>query len=243
MPVTGRLRTLGIVTAMPIEASPFIKKNRWISLGDNLFRTKQHSLGLTLVISGLGAKRARKATKLLIERTRPFTVISVGLSAGLTPELKPRAMLLASSVNHDNSTLNCSGEVYEIAKRELKLASVPVYCPEAILLKAKDKQNTHKKTGAWAADLESYHVAETANSYRIPWACIRGISDSCEENLPYDFQALLNNQGFPSLPKTLSKTLISPHNIPQLIRLGLNSKYTCNLLSELIFKLTAIIQR
>jgi len=230
----------GIVVALPEELSTLTSGK--IGKGDYYRLTDK----ILVAYAGAGPVNARQASTLLIAEGAG-QLISWGCAAALSPEFKPGDLLLPESLlTEDRRILNGDpgwiAQVRHNLSAEIQVKNGKLTESRRIVSKSKDKQIIHAKTGAVALDMESCAIAETANQANIRCLVIRTIADPVTMNLPEAVSCALNSDGEIALTKLLQHILFHPHEIPNLIRLGLHfsaAKKTLKSVSKSLDKITA----
>jgi adenosylhomocysteine nucleosidase len=144
--------------------------------------------GAMMLLSGMGAGRARLAARTLLERGIT-ALVSWGAAGGLAPGLSPGSLILPETIIaadqsayyvdaawHERLCGRLQGYV-EIHKGPLAESTVVVAgCAEKAIL--------FRRTGAIAVDMESASIAVIALEAGLPFMVIRAITDLAEMALP-----------------------------------------------------------
>jgi nucleoside phosphorylase len=160
----------------------------------------------------------------------PVLVLTCGFAGGLNPELK-------------------LGEVvFEIGNRKSEIGNklgaagakpVKFVCADRIATTIAEKKKMRDETGADAVEMESAAIHAVCAEHDIPCATVRVISDTANEDLPLDFNALAKpdkNLDFGKLAWAIAK---SPGKIGALMELQKKTKLAANRLAEVLAKITA----
>lgn len=83
-----------------------------------------------------------------------------------------------------------------------------------------EKAALFAQTGALAVDMESHVAARVADRHGIPFAAIRTISDTAQEDLPPAALVGMNPDGSMALGRVLLSLVRRPSQLPALIRTG-----------------------
>lgn len=83
-------------------------------------------------------------------------------------------------------------------------------------------------------EMESYHVLRAAQAARVPAVVLRAISDTVDEDLPMNFDPLMDAQGELSVRKLLGRLARDPRKIPELARFGKKSRRAADALAEFL---------
>lgn len=204
---------LGVITGLEFEASVVRRAARDAGVADRV-----------LVECGLGRDRACDAAKGLL-RDGAKALLSFGIAGGLNPSVVCETTVIATAIKAEGMpTVPCS-ETWAAHLEEALRASTPIvrgdlaYAP-GILITSMDKAGAFGATRALAADMESYGVGEAALAANVPFAALRVIADTADEQLPEIALHAMAADGSLKLGETLSRVLKNPGQIPGLLRLG-----------------------
>jgi adenosylhomocysteine nucleosidase len=89
-----------------------------------------------------------------------------------------------------------------------------------VLTSAQEKAALFAKSGAAAADMESYAVAEVADRHRVPFIAVRAVADTARDHVPSVGIASMGLDGRVRLRAAIAGALTHPWQIPDLMRLG-----------------------
>ncbi len=110
-----------------------------------------------------------------------------------------------------------------------KFSSGAISSSDRVVVTAAEKRELREKTGAIAAEMEAGAVKKTADSWGVPFFCVRAVSDIATEDMPLDFNSYRDRAGRFSLPRIALAAISRPFTrIPALRRLEAN----CNVASE-----------
>ncbi len=153
-----------------------------------------------LVANGIGGSAAAAGTRKMLANSGIRAVVSTGFAGALDPALKVGDVVLAEDILEGS-------HVYP--------ASLPSKCPAnvhrgSVVTVNEVQQFAESKLvlargGARAVDMESAAVAAVAGEHRVPFYCIRAISDKAEQDLPVDFNRALRTDGTISLRSVLAQ--------------------------------------
>ncbi|HWF19919.1 MAG TPA: hypothetical protein VG754_11660 [Verrucomicrobiae bacterium] len=182
-----------------------------------------------ILITGMGQKNAAESLRKELSATRPGLVLSCGFAGGLNPDLKLSEIVFDSDAE--------SG----IAEKLASLGAKPVrfHCNERVAITAAEKKALRQTTGADAVEMESSALRKICREQKIPSATIRVISDTADENLPLDFNALMTRDMRIDFTKLSLKLLAGPQKIPHLIRFQKQTSEAAEKLAEILEQLLA----
>ncbi len=209
---------LGIVVAMPAEARSLTKQR--LALGGQT----EIQEGISLHLSGIGPRRARRAAEALVKKGCT-ALLSWGTAGGLVPGLSPGSLLLPKRIIAADQTVHdvdpgWHGRMVNRLSGRLKLLTEPLAESPGVLTRPAEKQNLSHRTGAVAVDMESAALAAVAQRAAIPFIAVRAISDDIDLEIPRSFLAAVDEHGR-LRPVILLKGLAKrPFELFALIRLG-----------------------
>lgn len=212
---------VGLLVAVVEEATTLVKQLKLQALPPEgackVYGGVCEGAALTLVISGAGPDRARRGARLLSKLCQPHQLISVGLSGGLTEDLGPGSVVLANEVVTPQGG-SWKPDLSWLEACELEASLGRLVTVTRVLVKAQDKRDLGRATGAVAVDMESASLAEVAQETGASWAALRAVSDPVNEDLPLDFNLLWDAEGQPDLARITLATLKRPTLVPRLLR-------------------------
>ena len=152
-------------------------------------------------------------------------VVSFGLCGALDPSLKVGDLVIGEAV-FDGADRHAADPAWadrlaaalpgarrgDFATSDRPVASV---ADKAALLAA---------TGCIAIDMESHVVARLAQTYRAPFAVVRGVSDGARRTLPHAAQVGLGADGRPAIGPVMASLRSNPFPIGALIRTALEAE-------------------
>ncbi len=235
---------IGIVTAMPEERRAILRKAdqvRKSHQGDRrVFRCRIAAHDVTLVEAGMGMLNAGWAATVLAGE-RPDLLLSAGFGGGVLPGLKVGDVVMAEGVlqwagsgfervetafyglvSNDNLALPLRGEFITseaILNKQLLLAFLPQGINRPLL------------------EMESAAVARVAAEHGIPFMGVRAVSDPWDEELGFSIDEFCDSAKRIRPLKVLATILRRPRIIPQLIRLGGNSRVAARALGSAMERL------
>ena len=124
-------RTIGLVAAMPEEIKPLLKLigtyDKSAAAGFNLYRFNIDGKSCRLIESGMGTRRAAKATETLISLERPDLIISFGFGGAVQPGMVVGDLAVAGSSRLYQGRHTGAGEAIVLAvsdKVRLRLEAI-----------------------------------------------------------------------------------------------------------------------
>ena len=201
--------------AVPQEAKPFRK---WAYGGRDI----------KIAVTGMGTRNAERALKHALEMYSPARVFTCGFAGALNPALRIGEVVFDRQSTPPDTTA-------QLVSCGAKPATF--HCTKFVVVTAAAKTQLLKETGADAVEMESQVIHSLCADRHVPCVTLRAISDTASEDLPLDFNALLNAEEQLSAAKLAFAILRSPHRIPALMRLGRNSAHAARKLSAVLASL------
>lgn len=225
-----KINKIALVAAMPQEARALFPSADSDSSGvyERLSGTLADGVYFNCLISGPGTDRAGEAARILCKEG-PDLLISIGVSGGLAPGLAAGTLVAGTTI----MPVNKIGEIWREHEKDVaaRTAVFPefaeIQCGRLLtsptpVLTTEDKQQLYDRTGALAVDMESWAVARSAARARIPFVCIRAISDDSERGIPVEAMAGISENGKTRTGPVVKAVLKRPGLVLQLIPLALD---------------------
>lgn len=190
---------VGIVTALPIELSPFIGMlDRRRSYTGGKFKfiggILNDKIRVVVVQKAIGFAKARSATQALIDAHTPDWILSSGFSGALQDDLQVGDVVLANSiVDQHGHELKVDLKMASDEKRRMFVGRFVT--ADEIVLKAEDKQQLGRDLSAIAVDLESLAAAQVCKETGTKYLAVRAVSDDTTEDLPPEILTIMGETG------------------------------------------------
>jgi adenosylhomocysteine nucleosidase len=114
---------------------------------------------------------------------------------------------------------------------------VKFFCADHIATTVAEKKKLREETGADAVEMESAAIHAVCAERGIPCATIRVISDTANEDLPLDFNALAKPDKSIDFGKLTWAITKSPGKIGSLLELQKKTKFAAERLADVLSKL------
>ena len=205
-----------ICFALKEEAAPFRK----IAAGKS---------GISILLTGIGRQNAEKSLReFLLDSGTPARsqlVLTCGFAGGLNPELEIGDVVF--EIGNRKS---------EIGNQLLAAGAKPAkfFCADHIAITVAEKIKLRAETSADAVEMESAAIHAVCAERGIPCVTVRVISDTADEDLPLDFNALAKADKSLDYGKLFLAIAKSPGKIGALIRLQKNTKFAAERLAEVL---------
>ena len=197
--------------AVPQEARPFQK----LICGRS---------DISLLLTGMGASNAERMIRAALEKVHPRRVFTCGFAGALNPNLRIGDVVFATNVSPP------------IAQRLQSAGAkqVVIVCVERILITAAEKCALRSQTQADVVEMESAIIERVCREAGVECVTLRAISDTAQEELPLDFNALMTHDQKLNPLKLALAILKAPQKIPRLLRLGKNSSIAAEKLANVL---------
>lgn len=181
-----------------------------------------------LAANGPGPRLASQAVTAAARFARVRAAVSVGYAGALDPALAPASVFVPAEVVDA-----ASGERFRVANP----GSGVLLSQDAIAATARDKAALRDRFQADAVEMEAAAVARWAVSERVPFYCIRGISDTATESFTIDFNGVRDRNGRIPASRVLWQALARPWTrIPDLFRLQRRCRATSLALGDFLME-------
>ncbi len=211
---------LGIVVAMPAEARSLTKQR--VVLGEQI----QLQERISLCLSGVGPRRARRAAEALLMKGST-ALLSWGTAGGLDEGLSPGSLVLPRSVIASDQTVyevhaDWHGRIVSLLSDKLNLHTEPLAESPGVLVSPAAKKALSHRTGAIAVDMESAAVGLVARAANVPFMALRAIADPVGMPLPKSALVAFNSSGQMRVLGVLKGLLRHPTDLLRLVYLGIS---------------------
>ncbi|MDT7043545.1 hypothetical protein [Candidatus Nitronereus thalassa] len=159
----------------------------------------------TVIQTGIGLQKAKKACRQILTGTHYDLAISSGFAGALISSsigalVIPNVVVLGrgeSAEGSESFSYHCNVEYSSIIRRvqkslNLQCVSDALVSVSWIVCSASEKRALSKKYQASALDMESAGIAAVAQEYQVPFLVIRTVSDLNDETLPQEFNFFLS---------------------------------------------------
>jgi adenosylhomocysteine nucleosidase len=221
--------------ALKEEAAPFRK----IAAG------MAASAQADILITGIGCQNAQKTTREFLAAHSPGFALTCGFAGGLNPELKLGEVVFELTNRRDE--FHASQTELEIrdswnsSLREMLLAAgakpAKIFCADRIATTIAEKKKLRDETGADAVEMESAAIHAVCAERGIPCATVRVISDTANEDLPLDFNALVRPDQSLDFGKLAWAAAKSPGKISALMQLQKKTRFAAERLAAVLSKI------
>jgi nucleoside phosphorylase len=188
-----------------------------------------------VLLTGVGCKTAGDAIRAGF-RWSPDVVISSGFAGALRPVYGRGAILAARRVFDERLDPRFAPESdRSLLRSASEQGAAPVeafYTRDTICLTAHDKRLLSPR--ADAVEMESCIIMSCAQRELVPAIALRAISDTSDEDLPFDFNKVLTGGGQVSISRVLGQVALGPRSLRALVRLSTQSRVVAESLGRFL---------
>jgi len=190
---------------------------------------------VSILVVGIGRQNAEKSVRKFLAEAAgalPELVFTCGFAGGLNPDLKIGDIVFESP---EPSTSNP-----QLLTRLTAAGAKPAkfFCADRIATTVAEKNTLRAETGADAVEMESAAIHAVCRERGIPCATVRVISDTADEDLPLDFNALAKPDKSLDFGKLFLAIAKSPGKIGALMQLQKKTSFAARQLSAVLAKIT-----
>lgn len=168
---------------------------------------------ISALVTGIGRKNAEKSVADFLAKAIPARVFTCGFAGGLNPKLAIGDLVFQTAEEKFRSALLAAGA------QEAKF-----FCANRVAITVAEKRQCREETGCDAVEMESEAIAKLCAGRQIPCATVRVISDTADQDLPLDFNALMTPDFKLSSSKLAFALMKSPGAMPRLLELQRNTQ-------------------
>jgi len=195
------------------------------------FRRMAVAASADVLIVGIGRENAVKSVRKFLVTHSPELVLTCGFAGGLNPNLKVGDVLF--------EPIGLTGTNPRLKEIFIKAGAKPAsfYCADRIATTVAEKRELRTQTGADVVEMESAAIQAVCAEHGLPCATVRVISDTADEDLPLDFNALSKadkSLDFRKLFLTIAK---SPGKIGALLALQKKTSFAAKQLATVLGKI------
>jgi nucleoside phosphorylase len=233
----GHMETIGLIAAMPQESEALlrcIKEWKHTTLGP--FRGMRFRLmdrDCLLATSGMGLKRAMDATRVLLGSADPHMLVSFGIAGALSDDLRIGDVVAAGNTCLLEKGLtgtfrplaSLSEAAWNAAAQALQPDGARLVAGTAVTTRG--SQVVLHPTEAMAypvLEMETAGIAQVAAEMGIPLVSIRSVSDGPQSPIPFDLEAVLDENDNLRMGRVLMAVLRRPQVILQFRQMVQNSR-------------------
>lgn len=207
--------------ALKEEAAPFHKI------------AAQHPGTVTLIV-GIGRQNAEKSVRGFLPSVSPQLVLTCGFAGGLNPDLK------IGDVVFEPAGPAAHGEKLQTVLSSAGAKPAKFFCADRIATTVAEKKKLRAETGADVVEMESAAIQAVCAEKNIPCVTVRVISDTADEDLPLDFNALAKADKSLDFGKLAWAIAKSPGKIGALMALQKKTSFAAKQLTAVLEKVISV---
>ena len=229
-----RKMRLALFAAFPQEIKPIVKNFRAAkgvkTTPFKIFFTESSSYEIIVILTGVGVSNAEAAMKFVLEQYKPDSIISIGFCGALYKGAEIGDLIWASRVllisGDKKNTLEFqdSGELLRILCEKVTIKAGSVLSLERWMRKTEINRALTEELSFPVCDMETYPLAHLSIKRGLPFFGIRAVTDTADEDIPFNPYEVCDSSGTFRISKVFGLLLCKPTLIPEIIRLGRNSK-------------------
>jgi adenosylhomocysteine nucleosidase len=178
---------------------------------------------VSVLITGMGMANAERSVRKALQKIRPARVFTCGFAGALAPEWRVGDVVFETSDSALSERLRLAGA-----------QPARFCCAERVAVTRAEKAALRQARHADAVEMESAAIQKLCREAEVACVLLRVISDTADEDLPLDFNALMNERQQLSVTRLAMALMKSPQRIPALIRLGRNSALAAERLARVL---------
>jgi adenosylhomocysteine nucleosidase len=199
----------------------------------DLFKANIGRDEVTVLLTGIGGASASKAMSSIPVDLHDMC-ISTGLAGSLDSALHPGDIVVArtaSTLDHSSQPASDASLTDLAVASGAKSVAVSL-TSDRIVATAAEKEGLSQE--ASIVEMESAHILAAALQAHVPSIAVRAISDAADEDLPVNFDRILDSQGHLKMGGLLKEVGLSPYRIPLLIQFGRQSRNAAKSLADFL---------
>jgi adenosylhomocysteine nucleosidase len=230
------METIGIIAAMTQEREAVLRLVQGAErslLGP--FRCDRFHLAgrdCGLVTSGMGPRRAAQAASTLIEAIHPGLLVSVGIAGAVNADLEIGDVVAARNTcvldqglaGPFQTLARLSEAAWQASAQALLAGGARLVSGTAVTTRGSQFiQSQPDGMANPVLEMETAGIAQAAAQQGIPLLCLRAISDGPRSPIPFDLEAMMDEDYNLRISKIIKTITGHPQMIPQLVRMGRNT--------------------
>jgi adenosylhomocysteine nucleosidase len=177
-----------------------------------------------VLVTGMGRKNAERSIRAALADWKPALVLSAGFAGGLREDLKTGDLVFS-----ETGATGLRRTLLQAGAKEGRF-----HFSGRVATTATEKRKLRELTGADAVEMESAAICRVCQEQGIPSATVRVILDPANENLPLDFNRVLNKNEAIDARKLALEIVKSPSKIRLLLRLRRQSEVAAKELARVL---------
>jgi adenosylhomocysteine nucleosidase len=226
---------VAIISALKEEICGILKKTDLLSVTEEkswkLYKVNYKSRQILLLQSGIGKENVISSVSYLLDKHQISTIISLGFAGALRDDLKPGDLVLYSQlfakdnpeiIRPDLNLFSTINSIMNSKKLSFFIHKGNSFTSDHIVYKPDQKRRYKEKYGCIAVDMESYWIAYMSRERKVPFVCVRAISDTSRQRIP-NMENWFGMDGKLSIVKILKYLALNPADFFSLFSLLKNA--------------------
>ena len=240
---------IGLIAALKEECRDVLAWKGWRTpnrkSGAPLYERSGKSAEIRLVVSGVGAMRAKKGLDRLLEGFDPERIVSFGFAGGIDPYLKPGDIVWSvRSFQWDDRTGALTDERTLRPPPDVVKTGTPQYTRyfEGAVISVDSltpKERIREKTDAYLfpaiVDMETHALAAALENTGIPLISLRAVSDELGLEVGHPVGRWMDEELTVRPSRVFWDLLLHPSSIGVLLKLGRRARLASRSLAEALF--------
>ena len=231
------METIGLIAAMPQESDAVLRRIRkWKRTALGPFRAVRFHLldrDCLLVTTGMGLQRAVDGTRALLAAITPHLLISFGIAGAVNDSMHIGDVVVAGSTclldmglpGQSQPLASLSEAAWNAAAQVLQACGARLIAGTAITTRGSQMiPQSLEKIAHPILEMETAGIAKVAARRGIPLVSIRSISDGPQAPIPFDLEAVIDENYNLRIGRILMMVLRNPRIVFQSRRMMLNSR-------------------
>src|SRR5579872_4523464 len=184
---------------------------------------------VVMAANGAGAVRAAQAVAVAGSFEQPGFICSMGFCGALDNEMRVGAVFVAERVQTNG------GEYPALPPQSGRRHCTGVLASIDHVAQTAEEKRELRVRGAAAVDMEAAGVAAKAAELKVPFYCIKSVTDLAGENFHLDLNAALRADGRFDTMRIITASCRRPlSTLPELLRLGRRAHMASQTLGEFV---------
>ena len=217
-------KVIGVAVALKQEAFALFGKRGWTDSAGFLTRAERAGKDLFwVVITGPGPERARLGLDRLLD-CGPQVILNFGVSGSLVEDLNCGDLICPGLLRHKDQGLDIDSKLKKETDRALSCSGLNIkdgvlYTSSRVLEGPEEKRRLHERSLAHAVDMEAFFLARGCMEARVPFYCVKAISDTVTQKVPRAVTGCVTRNGGLNVPRLVVSILFDPGLLPHLLRM------------------------
>ncbi len=225
-----------VTFALDAEFAPWRQLRGFRKMAGDSFPAYGTRIGdadVRVALSGVGSENARRVLRQALAISPDVCILS-GFAGSLKPAYRLGDILAAMALRdvRGERLLRCDASLLRAAGALGAKPAPVLLTTDQVILTSESKREF--SSVADAADMESFACMVETAVRNIPTLALRAISDGVDEDLPLDFNSVLDERGRIHSWRLAGQMARAPQRLPALLRLGRQSRRAAQSLAHFL---------